>query len=87
MTENTATTPPLGKILTTDEIARFMAGVAYPTSPVVLVDMNWLWPRGRGPTVSGSRRWACRIWRRRRTLLPETGGGRVAGDTDSGPCA
>ncbi|MFC0453236.1 hypothetical protein [Rhodococcus jostii] len=33
-----ATTPPLGKILTADEIARFVARVAYPTSPVVLVD-------------------------------------------------
>ncbi|EID79948.1 hypothetical protein W59_10584 [Rhodococcus opacus RKJ300 = JCM 13270] len=30
--------PPLGKILTADEIARFVARVAYPTSPVVLVD-------------------------------------------------
>jgi len=33
-----ATTPPLGKILTADEIARSVARVAYPTSPVVLVD-------------------------------------------------
>ena len=33
-----ASTLPLGKILTADEIARFVARVAYPTSPVVLVD-------------------------------------------------
>ena len=39
MTENPATTrPPLGKILTADEIARFVARVAYSTSPVVLID-------------------------------------------------
>ena len=38
MTENAATMPPLGKVLTADEVARFVARVAYPTSPVVLVD-------------------------------------------------
>ena len=32
-----ATTPPLGKILTADEIARFVARVGYPAGPVVLV--------------------------------------------------
>lgn len=32
-----ATTPPLGKILTVDEIARFVARVGYPAGPVVLV--------------------------------------------------
>ncbi|BAH47190.1 hypothetical protein ACH47B_22455 [Rhodococcus sp. NPDC019627] len=30
--------PPLGEILTADEIARFVVRVAYPTCPVVLVD-------------------------------------------------
>ena len=38
MTENAATTPPLGKILTAEEITRFVACVAYPTSPVVGYD-------------------------------------------------
>ncbi|UZG60392.1 hypothetical protein [Rhodococcus opacus] len=38
MTGNAASTPLLGKILTADEVARFVARVAYPTSPVVLVD-------------------------------------------------
>ncbi|WP_249343809.1 hypothetical protein R1X32_02780 (plasmid) [Rhodococcus opacus] len=32
-TTDAATTPPFGKILTADEVARFVARVAYPTSP------------------------------------------------------
>ncbi|WP_225857953.1 hypothetical protein [Rhodococcus wratislaviensis] len=36
-----ATTPPLGKILTADEIARFVARVAYPTSPWFWWTRNW----------------------------------------------
>ena len=85
-----ATTPPLGKILTADEIARFVARVAYPTSPVVLVDEelaltaparaygDWLEALGLPDLAEKAR-----------TLLPETAGGRAATDTapDSGPGA
>ncbi|RYF54653.1 MAG: hypothetical protein EOO27_23135 [Comamonadaceae bacterium] len=87
MTEKAATTPPLGKILTADEVARFVARVAYPTSPVVLV--------GEELALAAPAR-ACGDWRgalglpdlaeKARTLLPETAGGRAAADSaaDSG---
>ncbi|PBC47502.1 hypothetical protein [Rhodococcus sp. ACPA1] len=85
-----ATTPPLGKILTADEITRFVARVAYPTGPVVLVDEelartalarsygDWLEALGLPDLAEKAR-----------TLLPETAGGRAAADTapDSGPGA
>ena len=58
-----ATTPPLGKILTADEITRFVARVAYPTSPVVLVDEELALA---APARAYGVRWACRTWRRRR---------------------
>ena len=38
MTGNAATAPPLGRILSADEVARFAARVAYPTGPVAVVD-------------------------------------------------
>jgi hypothetical protein len=61
MTGNAATTPPLGEILTADEIAQFV----YSTSPVVLVDVEPALAARRGPTVIGGVRWVCRIWRGR----------------------
>jgi hypothetical protein len=82
-----AATTPLGKILTADEIARFVARVAYPTCPVVLVDEEL--------ALAAPAR-ACGDWRgalvlpdlaeKARMLLPETAGGRAAADTapDSG---
>jgi len=82
MTENAATMPPLGKVLTADEIARFVARVAYPTSPVVLVDEELA-------LVAPARAYG--DWRgalglpdlveKARTLLPETADGRAATDT------
>ncbi|WP_241031901.1 hypothetical protein [Rhodococcus koreensis] len=60
-----ATTPPLGKILPADEIARFVARVAYPTSLVVLVDEELALAPRLGPTGIGGVRSACRTWRRR----------------------
>ncbi|QZS52656.1 hypothetical protein [Rhodococcus opacus] len=76
MTENPAITrPPLGKILTADEIARFVARVAYSTSPVVLIDEDmavaapartygdWLDALGLPDLAEKAR-----------TLLPESGG-------------
>ncbi|TQC44830.1 hypothetical protein EEB14_35235 [Rhodococcus sp. WS4] len=85
-----ATTPPLGKILTADEIARFVARVAYPTSPVMLVDEelalaaparaygDWLDALGLPDLAEKAR-----------TLLRQTPDGRAAADTapDSGPGA
>ena len=79
MTGNAATTPPLGEILTADEIARFVARVLYSTSPVVLVDVE--------PALAALAR-ASGDWRgalglldlagKARTLVPETAGGRAA---------
>jgi len=67
-----ATTPPLGKILTAVEVARFVARVAYPASPVVLVDEE---------LALAAPAWAYGDWRgalglpdlaeKARTLLPE----------------
>jgi len=85
-----ATRPPLGKILTADEIARFVARVAYPISPVVPVDEelalaaparaygDWLEALGLPDLAEKAR-----------TLLPESAGGSAAADTalDSGPGA
>ncbi|EKT83636.1 hypothetical protein WSS_A05959 [Rhodococcus opacus M213] len=85
-----ATTPPLGKILTADEIARFVARVAYPTSPVVPVDEELAlaaparaygdWLEALGPPD---------LAEKARTHLPETTGGCAAADTapNSGPGA
>ncbi|MDV7090315.1 hypothetical protein GXW84_19430 [Rhodococcus sp. IEGM 248] len=75
------TTSPLGKILTADEVARFVARVAYPTSPVVLVDEelaladsaraygDWLDALGLPDLAEKAR-----------TLLPEPADGRAAAD-------
>ncbi|WP_009472955.1 hypothetical protein [Rhodococcus sp. JVH1] len=75
MTGNAATTPPLGEILTADEIAQFV----YSTRPVVLVDVE--------PALAAPAR-AYGDWRgalglpdlagKVRTLVPETAGGRAA---------
>ena len=56
MTEKAATTPPLGKILTADEIARFVARWT----------RNSPGPPRHGPTVIGEVRSAFRTWQRRR---------------------
>ena len=77
-----ATTPPLGKILTADEIARFVARVAYPTSPVVLVDEELA--RTAPARAYGDWRGALGLpdlAEKARTLLPETADGRAAADT------
>ena len=85
-----ATTPPLGKILTADEIARFVARVAYPTGPVVLVDEELA--RTTPARAYGDWRGALGLpdlAEKARTLLPETADGSAAADTDtdSGPGA
>jgi hypothetical protein len=85
-----ATTPPLGKILTVDEIARFVARVAYPTSPVVLVDEELA--LAAPARAYGDWRGALGLpdlAEKVRTLLPETTGGCAAADTvpGSGPGA
>ncbi|CAG7589121.1 hypothetical protein ACVH9Z_23675 [Rhodococcus opacus] len=83
-----ATTPPLGKILTADEITRFVARVAYPTSPVVLVGEELA--LAAPARAYGDRRGALPdLAEKARTLLPETADGRTADDTapDSGPGA
>ncbi|AII11485.1 hypothetical protein [Rhodococcus opacus] len=85
MTGNAALTPPLGRILTADEVARFVARVAYPTSPVVLVDEELALAapaRAYGDWLDA----LCLpdLAVRARTLLPATADGRTAGDSDFG---
>ncbi|MDT2007251.1 hypothetical protein FXW78_26905 [Rhodococcus opacus] len=77
-------------MLTADEIVRFVARVAYPTSPVVLVDEEL--------ALAAPAR-AYGDWRgalglpdlavKARALLPETAGGSAVADTapDPGPGA
>ncbi|MDI9979335.1 hypothetical protein [Rhodococcus sp. IEGM 1307] len=80
MTGNAATTPPLGKILTADEIARF----AYPTGPVAPVDEELA--LAALARAYGEWRGALGLpdlAEKARTLLPETTGSRAAFDTDT----
>ncbi|KXX61080.1 hypothetical protein [Rhodococcus sp. LB1] len=80
------TTPPLGKILTADEVARFVARVAYPTSPVVLVDEELA--LAAPARAYGDWRGALGLpdlAEKARTLLPATAGGCAAADTDTAP--
>ncbi|WP_237727117.1 hypothetical protein [Rhodococcus jostii] len=59
-----AATPPLGEILTADEIARSVARVAYPTSPVVLVDEELALAAPARAYGDWPDALACRIWPR-----------------------